>query len=137
MKYLDIEFSGLRLRARLLEERAPVATAALWQALPMEGRAFQDQYSSQVMRTTAQLHVDAEGDRHYGYQQPGLLVLDPLSGQLVLCFGRGRLHNAVGPALAVPIAEVGGDLSELLTHGDRLQFEGAQSIRFAASSDQS
>jgi Protein of unknown function (DUF3830) len=137
MKYLDIAFAGLRLRARLLDERVPSATSALWNALPLEGQAFQDQYSSQLMRITSRLEVDAApGDRRYGYQQPGLLMLDPTSGQLALCFGRGRLQNALGPIAALPLAEIGGDLTELNVRGDRLQFEGAQPIMLAASEDQ-
>jgi len=136
MKYVDLGFAGLRLRARLLEEHAPAATSGLWNALPLEGRAFQDQYSSQVMRLTSRLDVDAPGDRRYGYQQPGLLMLDPTAGELALCFGRGRLHNAIGPIFAVPLAEIGGDLSELNARGDRLQFEGSQPIRVTKSEDQ-
>src|SRR2546427_11790679 len=97
MKYIDVVFARLRLRARLLDERAPAATSALWNALPLEGQAFQDQYSSQLMRMTSRLEVDADGDHRYAYQQPGLLMLDPLSGYLALCFGRGRLQNAIGP----------------------------------------
>jgi hypothetical protein len=137
MKYLDIAFAGLRLRARLLEELAPAATAVLWRALPLEGRAFQDQYSSQLMRITSRLEVDGSGDRRFGYQQPGLLMLDPASGQLAVCFGRGRLQDALGPLVAVPLAETGGDLRELNARGDRLQFDGAQPITVNASDDQS
>ncbi|MDQ3811410.1 MAG: DUF3830 family protein [Chloroflexota bacterium] len=136
MKFVDISFAGLRLRGRLLEDRAPAASAALWKALPLEGRAFQDQYSSQVMRITSRLDVDATQDRWYGYQQLGLLMLDPLSGQLALCFGRGRLHNALGPIAAVPLAEIGGDLGELNERGERLQFDGAQPVVVSAAEDQ-
>ncbi len=137
MRYVDVNFAGLRLRARLLDERAPAAASALWQALPLDGRAFQDRYSSQLLRTTSRLGVDAAGDRHYGYQQPGLLMLDPTSGELALCFGRGRLQNAIGPIPAVPLAEIGGDLTALSESGDRLQFDGAQPITVAVSQDQS
>jgi hypothetical protein len=136
MKFVDITFDGLRLRGRLPEDRAPAATEALWKALPLEGRAFQDQYSTQLMRITSRLDTDAAEDRRYGYQQPGLLMLDPLSRQLALCFGRGRLHNALGPIGAVPLAEIGGDLSELNARGDRLQFDGARPIAVVASDDQ-
>ncbi|SRR6266508_276075 len=137
MKYVDVAFAGLRLRARLLNERAPAATSALWQALPVAGRAFQDRYSSQLMRITSRLDVDAASDRQYGYQQPGLLMLDPLSCELALCFGRGRLQNAIGPIAAVPLAEIGGDLTELNERGERLQFDGAQPITVSAAEDQS
>jgi hypothetical protein len=136
MTFVDVHFAGLQLRARLLEDRAPTAVAAFRGWLPIEGQAFQDRYSAQLMRTTTRLDVDAARDRTYGYQQPGLLMLDPATGQLCLCFGRGRLQNALGPLAAVPIAEIGGDLIELNLRGDQLQFGGASTIRFSLSADQ-
>jgi hypothetical protein len=137
MPYIDIAFAGLHLRARLLEDRAPVTVAAFRKALPISGNALQDQYSAQVMRVTSRLEVAAAGgDRQYGYQHPGLVMLDPTSGQLAVCFGRGRLQNAIGPIPAVPIAEIGGDLAEFNRLGDRLQFDGAGPITFEESQDQ-
>jgi hypothetical protein len=137
MTYIDVLFTGLELRARLLEDRAPAAVSAFRNLLPLEGRAFQDQYSSQLMRISTRLDGEVStSDRRYAYQYPGLLMLDPTRAQLALCFGRGRLSNAIGPIEAVPIAETGGDLTELNLHGDRLQFEGAQPISFRLSIDQ-
>lgn len=135
MSFIDVSFAGLELRARLLEDRAPAAVASFREALPIRSRAYQDQYSAQVMRTNAEVTTKA-GDRTYGYQYPGLVVLDPLTGRVAVCFGRGRLQNALGPLPAVPIAEIGGDLSELTRRGDRLQFEGAKPIEFRLSRDQ-
>jgi len=109
---------------------------AFWNALPIEGRSFQDQYSAQIMRITSRLEVDPTGDRAFGYQPPGLLMLDPTTSQLALCFGRGRLQNALVAIGAIPIAEIGGDLTELNARGDRLQFDGAGPIRFSMSEDQ-
>jgi hypothetical protein len=136
MIYIDIQFAGLRVRARLLANVAPVTTAAFRNALPMDARALQDQYSAQIMRITSRLEVDPAGDRVFGYQHAGLLMLDPTTSQPALCFGRGRLQNSLGPIGAIPIAEIGGDLTELNVRGDRLQFDGAQSIHFSQSSDQ-
>jgi len=136
MPYVDVAFAALQLRARLLEDRAPATVAAFLKALPVSGDAFQDQYSSQVMRITSRLDVAVGDDRQYAYQYPGLLMLDPTTGQLALCFGRGRLQNALAPIAAVPIAEIGGDLAELNRLGDRLQFDGAGPITFEASKDQ-
>jgi hypothetical protein len=136
MMYIDIQFAGLQLRARLLEDRAPASVAAFRESLPLEGRAFQDRYSHQIMRLTCRLSVDSADDRSYGYQQPGLLMLDPMTGELAICFGRGRLQNVLGPIVAIPIAEIGGDLRELDLRGERLQSEGAGSIIFAPSQDQ-
>ena len=136
MSFIDIAFDGLNLRARLLDEVAPRAVAAFGASLPLRSRAYQDRYSAQVMRTDARLDVDARDDHAYGYQQTGLLMLEPVSGHIFLCFGRGRLQNAIGPLAAIPLAEVGGDLGDLTTCGDRLQFEGAKPIEFRRSSDQ-
>jgi hypothetical protein len=120
----------------LLARYAPVTVKAFCNALPIEGQAFQDQYSAQIMRITSRLQVDPTGDHAFGYQHPGLLMLDPTTSQLALCFGRGRLQNALAPIGAIPIAEIGGDLTELNVRGDRLQFDGAGPIRFSLSADQ-
>jgi hypothetical protein len=136
MQYVDIDFAGLSLRARLLDDPAPATVAAFRASLPIEGHVFQDQYSAQILRSTCRLQVDSAGDRCYGYQQAGLIMLDPTTGQLALCFGRGRLQNALGPLGAIPIAEIGGDLTELNVRGDQIQFQGAAPIRFAPSGDQ-
>ena len=120
----------------MLASHAPVTVAAFCKALPIEARAFQDQYSAQIMRITSRLEVDPTGDRAFGYQHPGLLMLDPTTCQLALCFGRGRLQNALAPIGAIPIAEIGADLTELHVRGDRLQFDGAGPIRFSMSADQ-
>jgi hypothetical protein len=136
MTYIDVQFAGLLMRGRLLEDRAPATVAAFRKRLPLEGRAFQDRYSAQTMRITERLDADTAGDAMFGYQQPGLLMLDPTTSQLALCFGRGRLQNALGPIGAIPLAEIGGDLTELNLRGDRLQFDGAGPIRFSLSQDQ-
>lgn len=88
------------------------------------------------MRVTSRLEVEPIGDRAFGYQHAGLLMLDPATSQLALCFGRGRLQNALGPIGAIPIAEIGGDLVDLNLRGDRLQFDGAGPIHFSLSRDQ-
>ena len=134
--YIDVELAGVQWRARLLEDRAPATVAVFRERLPLAGRAFQDRYSHQVMRSTCRLDVDSAGDRTYGYQQPGLVMLDPATGELAVCFGRGRLQNALGPIFAIPIAEIGGDLAELEVRGERLQFDGAGPIAFKLSHDQ-
>jgi hypothetical protein len=136
MSYIEITFAGLQLRARLLEERAPATVAALRACLPLEGRTFQDQYSAQIMRSTCRLELESTVDGTFGYQYAGLVMLDPTTGDLAVCFGRGRLQNALGPIGAVPVAEIGGDLTELNLRGDQLQFQGATPIAFAASEDQ-
>ena len=136
LTFIDIQFASLRLRARLLANYAPVTVEAFCRALPLEGRAFQDQYSAQIMRITSPLEADPGGDRAFGYQQPGLLMFDPTTSQLALCFGRGRLQNSLGPISAIPVAEIGGDLTDLHLRGDRLQFDGAAPIHFSLSGDQ-
>jgi hypothetical protein len=134
--YVDIQFGSLQMRARLLANWAPATVAAFRKALPIKGRALQDQYSAQIMRITSRLDVEPAADRAFAYQHAGLLMLDPTTCDLALCFGRGRLQNALGPIGAIPIAEIGGDLGELNRRGDQLQFEGAQPIEFHLSRDQ-
>lgn len=137
MKFIDVELDGVSYRARLLEERAPHATAALWDALPFEGRAVHGIWSGDLFRMLEEAPFEAPpGDRVAGFQYPGLVMLEPASRELAICYGQGRLNLPTGPASPVPLAELGGDLAPLAARATRLQFDGARPIRWRRSDDQ-
>jgi hypothetical protein len=76
-------------------------------------------------------------ERGAGFQYPGLLVLDPDTNYVAICYGHGRWNSDTGPLAPVPIAEIGGDLAPLAEIGLRIQFEGAKQISIRHSEDQS
>jgi hypothetical protein len=137
MRFIDIEIAGTLFRARLLEERSPHATAALWEALPFEGRAAHGQWSGAIFRMLEHAPLDVpQRDRAAGFQYPGLVVLEPSSREIAICYGQGRLVAPATVLAPVPIAEIGGDLAPLARIGVGFQFEGARPIHFRVSSDQ-
>lgn len=137
--FVDIAFGGTVFRGRLLESRSPKTTAEIKKLLPLEGRMIQDEWSAAVARMIEPLRVGDVGDRHAGFEYPGLLALDVATTQLSLCHGSsGRLRGPATIAAVVPVAEVGPlDLTELNRIGDSLQFEGAKPLRLSLSKDQS
>lgn len=137
MAYIDINLDGSVLRAQLLKERAPQATAAIWSALPFEGRAAHGQWSGAMFRMLEEAPVEIPaGDRGVGFQYPGLVVINPSNREIAICYGQGRLNLPTGPLNPIPIAEIGGDLRPIVDFGISLQFDGAKPIRLSASADQ-
>jgi hypothetical protein len=81
--------------------------------------------------------VQAEdGDTFVPYPHPGLIMLEPRSRDLTLCFGEARLQDGFGPLPAIPVCEIGGDLSELDRIGRTLIYDGALPLRIESSADQ-
>jgi hypothetical protein len=136
-EFVDISAGGLQFRARLLDERAPRAVAALRRALPLRGEAIHDQWSGELFRIrTSDRLLPGNNDEPVAFQHPGLVMLDPQAAQLAVCYGQGRLQDGFGPLRAVPLAQIGGDLDALARFGLDLQFRGATEFAVAASQDQ-
>lgn len=138
MRFLDFDFDGLRYRARLLDDRAPQASQALWQAMPFAARAVHGQWSGELFHLLEEAPVGTvTGDRSWGFQYPGLVVLEPTTRELAICYGQGRLNSPTGALSPIPVAELGGDLRPLAEFGTNLQFEGAKPVSVRVSPDQS
>lgn len=137
MRFVDFDFDGMVYRARLLDERSPHATQALWDALPFSGRVAHGTWSGEIFRMLEETPVgDASGDRGWGFQYPGLVMLEPRVRELAFCYGQGRLNLPTGPLSPIPLAELGGDLGVLAEFGIKLQFDGAKALTVRASADQ-
>ena len=136
--FVDVQLGALRLRARLLVERAPGAVQALHAVLPLVGQATHDQWSGELFRICGSAPVLAsDSDTPVPFQHPGLIVLDPSGAELAVCYGQGRLQDGFGPLRAVPLAQIGGDLASLAQFGQALQFHGATQAGIVPSVDQS
>jgi hypothetical protein len=137
VQYVDFELADLRLRGRILDDRAPAAAAALRAALPVRSVAIHDQWSGELFRVDTALALDARsGDAVVAFQHPGLVVADAKSGELAVCYGQGRLQDGIGPRPAVPLIQLAGDLASLVEFGHALQFRGATEVTLVASADQ-
>ncbi len=137
MSFIDIELDGVTYRAKLLEDVSPVAVSALQAALPLSVDVVHEQVSGSIFSTRAPVDIEhSAGDKHVGFQHPGLVVFDPATSRLAICYGQGRLNSLTGPTEAIPVAEIGGDLAPLEDVGYRLQFDGAKSMSIRSSADQ-
>lgn len=137
MRFIDIELAGEPFRAQLIEVLAPEATAAIWNALPLQGYIGPGQWSAEIMHLVDPLPLaTTPTDPGVSYQYPGLVMLEPRSRQLSICFGQGRLNDQSGPLMPIPIAEIGANQPALAKLGQSLQWVGVQPIRVQPASDQ-
>ena len=135
--FIEVVTPGGALRARLLRERAPGAVAAIEARLPFEATLALDEWSGFVARIHAAApFAAAPGDEVVAFAYPGLVMLDPATGDLALCFGQGRLQNGLGPQPAIPVMEIGGDIEAFRPHGIRLQYDGSKRVSLRRAADQ-
>jgi hypothetical protein len=78
----------------------------------------------------------ATADRGVGFQYPGLVVYEPTTGEIAICYGQGRLNHHTLPLTPIPLAEIGGDLGSLADLCRSLQWEGARPMGFTRAADQ-
>src|SRR5207249_4596170 len=134
---VELVAPGRTLRARLIRDRAPRAVAAIEERLPFEATLLVDEWSGFIARIRPPSPLrPAPGDEIVGFAYPGLVMLDPATGDLAVCFGQGRLQNGLGPQPAIPVMEIGGDIEAFRPAGVRLQYEGAKAISLRHSADQ-
>lgn len=129
MQYVEIVLGGERFVARLLDDRAPATCRALWESLPLAGRAVHTTISGELFELLepSPLAV-AETEAPVGYQYPGLVVYDPARPGLAVCYGKARYRGTAGPRYVTPLAEIVGDLTALRARAARLQWDGATPI---------
>jgi len=61
VKRVEIELGGVKVRAVLYEDRAPVTVAAFWKCLPYEDRVTHGKWSGQMFHTNTAHGVCQEG----------------------------------------------------------------------------
>jgi hypothetical protein len=138
-KWIEMELGGTVFHARLLEERAPKTTQAIWDALPFGGRAVQAQLSGEMFRMFEHTPVDldqTEPGTGTGFQYPGELVYYAPIKEIAICYGQARFRGAAAAVPVTPLAEiVQAELASLAEVAPKLQFEGATPIAFRQGSE--
>ncbi len=140
-KWIEMELAGTVFHARLLEERAPKTTQAVWDALPFGGRAVHAQLSGEMFRMFEHTPVDldvAEAGTGTGFQYPGELVYYAPIKEIAICYGEARFRGAAAGVPVTPLAEiVPAEIAKLAEVAPRLQWEGAKPINFRQGSEPS
>jgi hypothetical protein len=137
VRFIDVTIGDASFRARLLDEHSPRIVAAFWDALPVETAVEHGQWSGAMVQMPSTWHA-SEGatDPGVGFQYPGLVVYEPDTGEVALCYGQGRLNHHTLPLTPIPLAEIGGDLGPLVDLCRSLQWDGAKPVVFARATDQ-
>jgi len=132
MKRVEIELKGVKVRAVLYEDKAPVTVAALWNCLPYEDRVTHAKWSGQMFHTNTELRMDLDlsqwslgVENPVGFQAPGDIVCLPSAKELAIAYGEARFSWGVGPMYVTAIGRIESDLGEFAKQADRLQWDGA------------
>ena len=132
MKRVEIELNGVKVRAVLYEEKAPVTVAALWNCLPFEDKVTHAKWSGQMFHTNTDLPLKIDTsqwglgmENPVGFQAPGDIVYLPLVKEIAIAYGDARFSWLIGPMMVSGLGRIEGDLTEFVTKADRLQWDGA------------
>ncbi len=132
MKRVEIELNGVKVRAMLYEEKAPVTVAALWNCLPFEDKVTHAKWSGQMFHTNTDLPLKIDTsqwglgmENPVGFQAPGDIVYLPLVKEIAIAYGDARFSWLIGPMMVSGLGRIEGDLTEFATKADRLQWDGA------------
>ena len=126
MSFVRVRVGSVECDAELLSDGAPETTRALQAALPISVGLVQEQWSGAFVTSVHPILPLGmrPGDPSQAYQAPGELYVDADSGALAICYGPGRLQNAVRPLRAIPVARVIGDTAQLTEICRAVQFKG-------------
>jgi hypothetical protein len=125
---MELDVDGTVFQARLLDERAPRTTSALWDVLPFSGRAVHAQWSGDMFRMYDHLPITSIDAPENGvaFQYPGLVVYYPPIHELAVCYGTARFRGAASALTVTPVAEIPADqVDRLAKRASKLQWDGA------------
>ncbi len=132
MRRIAIEFDGVVVTARLLDEAAPKTCQALWEILPFEDRVTHAKWSGQMFHTNTPMKVKLDADYPFGienpsgFQAPGDVVYFHPIRELAVAYGEAQFCWMTGPLLVTRVAVIEDGLEAFAKKGDRLQWEGAK-----------
>jgi hypothetical protein len=127
MRMMVLALDGIEFRARLRDDVAPATCGALWNALPVRGRAVHAQWSGEMFRLYE--HVDLgipDPEIRGAFQHPGEMIYCPSAREIAVCYGMARFRGALGPVYCTPVGEIGDQLDLLRAQAAKLQWEGAK-----------
>ena len=114
MKRVEIEIEGVVAEAELNEAGAPRATAALWNALPVEARLAHTIWSGRACGFELPgLAAAGELEHPVCSIYPGALVARPDRGEVLISYGAAEYRSVLG-------VEYGTRLGRLVQNRDAL-----------------
>jgi len=142
VKRVEIELGGVKVRAVLYEDKAPVTVAAFWKFLPYEDRVTHAKWSGQMFHTNNPISLDLNTaqwphgvENPVGFQAPGDIVYLPVGKEIAIAYGEARFSWVLGPMYVTALGRIEGDLTEFAKKADRLQWDGAGQFAVRQLSD--
>jgi len=133
VKRIEIELDGVKVRAVLYEEKAPVTVGKIWESLPYEDRVTHAKWSGQMFHTNTAFPFALDTrewpygvENPVGYQAPGDIVYLGSANEIAIAYGNARFSWVLGPMYVTGLGRIEGDLTEFAQKADRLQWDGAK-----------
>lgn len=129
MKRIEIEIEGVVAEAQLNEAGAPRATAALWDALPIEARLEHSIWSGWACELLLpSLSAVRELEHPVCSIYPGTLVARPDRGEVLISYGAAEYRSVLGVEYGTRIGRVVQNRDALLDVLARMHDEGDKRI---------
>lgn len=107
MDYLRLSLDGQSVLGAVHRAADHALLEAVRKSLPADCNVVQDCWSGEVLRLRGTVvDVSSSNATAYWYMYPGLLAVDLVSGELVVCYGQGQLSDGRGPIPMSPIANL-------------------------------
>ncbi len=123
---LRVELAGLRVDAELLDERAPRTCDAIWEALPLEGRVTNVNWSGDMLRFWVTIPEPPEAENVVTLQHPGDILFVPGWNGLRFVYGPAQMRGPRGPHPVPRVGRLLGDLAAFVALARRVEWDGAQ-----------
>lgn len=129
MKRVEIEIEGVVAEAELNEAGAPRATAALWDALPIEARLVHSIWSGRACELQLpSLSTVSELEHPVCSIYPATLVARPDRGEVLISYGAAEYRSVLGVEYGTRIGRVVQNRDALLDVLARMHDEGDKRI---------
>lgn len=131
------EVEGVRAVAELHEELSPAATAAFWDALPMDTTLMHAKWSGEVcfFRPGPGLAKITELENPVCSLYPGTLVMRPGGTEALMAYGVGEYRWAIGTDYTTRIARIVENAQPFLAVLRRMHDEGEKRITVTRAAD--
>lgn len=134
MARLEIDLDGVKVTARLLEDRSPATIAALKETLPVTGNALHAKWGGPFLYLLLKDKPRLEGlpfEKPIHIVPPGTVLFHPGICELVVAYDDVRFNDygRTGNYGSV-IGEIEQDLTELAEQAHKLRTEGAKKVTF-------
>ncbi len=129
MKPIIVEFDGHALVAELWDGLAPKTCALIWDALPLEGQVTNTIWGGEMLRLWIQIPEPDEAENVQTLHNPGDILYVPGWNGLRFVYGQAQMRGPAGPYPVPVVGRIGGGVRELLTFANRIEWEGARTMR--------